>query len=245
VAAPTVLASRRRAGTDACHEPSGQAGAADVKEAGHENILRPRTPPSQSLVAVSIRAFAGAAAAGRSRWTGRDWGAPTRSSVSGGARIVLSVMARLEDRLLNHPVHGSINELRATVAGLDDDTVDVANEVSAGALDRVPEALTYIEGALAAAAPGLVTSSALEAINSAITNANQTATNIVSNPAVTTTFETYIEAALDAVVPVVAASPLIADKSNRAAKRFSTALTETVKAATEEVEAPSAQTALI
>jgi hypothetical protein len=138
-------------------------------------------------------------------------------------------VARLEDRLLNHPVHGSINELRATVAGLDDETVDAANEALDGALDRVPAVLTYIEGALASAEPALVTSSTLEAINSAVTNANQAAANISTGPAHTDTFDTYIEAALDAVVPVVAASPLIADKANRAAKRFDTALTETAK----------------
>lgn len=145
-------------------------------------------------------------------------------------------MSRLNDRLLNHPVRGSINDLRATVAGLNEEAVAAVEEVSEGTLERVPVAMTYIEGALAAAHPQLVTASSLEALDAAVTNANNTAAQLATTPAVATTLDTYVEGALDAVASLVAATPLLQERAGEAGETLSTALTETVQAVKAKAE---------
>ncbi len=154
-------------------------------------------------------------------------------------------MTRLDDRLLNHPATAHIAELRATIASLDDETVEAANEALDGAVERVPTALTYIEGALVAADPALVTASALEGIDSSVVAANQMASQLTANPALANQLDAHIEAALDAAARVVSASPLVAGRAGEATETFDTALTGTVNSISEQAEAIGAELAAL
>lgn len=145
-------------------------------------------------------------------------------------------MARLEERLLNHAVHDTATKLRAQVAELPEDAVDAAEETSAGTLARIPEALTYIEGALAAADPALVTASSLEGLNSALNQGLSIVPQLSTNPAVAQGLDQHIEAALNAVAPIIASTPLVAERAGAAKDELNGALTATVKSLSKETQ---------
>jgi hypothetical protein len=147
-------------------------------------------------------------------------------------------MGRLEDRLLNHPLRERLTELRAHHAELSDETtVEAANEHSEGTLDRLPRVLTYIEGVVAGADPALATAAALEAIASALNNADNAVGQLEANPAVSATLDQYLEAALTAVAPLVVSTPLLAERAGAASEAFDTALSGTVRQVAEKAEA--------
>lgn len=140
-----------------------------------------------------------------------------------------SVVARLEDRLLNHPLRGHIDTVRSHVSELDDEAVAAADEHAEGAVARVAKVMIYLEGALATADPALTTASGLTAIESALTNAANVASQLKSNPEFAATLDQHMEEALVAAGPLAAASPLIAERAGAAKSTFDTALSETVK----------------
>lgn len=146
-------------------------------------------------------------------------------------------MGRLEDRLLNHPLHEQLAALRAQLSELSSETVEAANEHSEGTLDRIPRVLTYIEGVVAAADPALTTAAALEGLSSALTNATNVVAQMDASPATSTTLETYIEGALTAVAPLVTSTPLLAKRAGSASKAFDTALSDSVKQVAEQAQA--------
>jgi hypothetical protein len=148
---------------------------------------------------------------------------------SGSRPTVQLFMGRLEDRVLNHPLREHIATLRGHVAELSDDEVAAADEVSEGAVQRVPKALAFIEGVLAATDPELTTASSLEAIGSALTNATTAASQLKDNPQVAATLDQHIEEALFAAGPLAVSSPLIAERADAAVGAFDNALSETVK----------------
>jgi hypothetical protein len=145
-------------------------------------------------------------------------------------------MGRLEDRLLNHPLHEQLAALRAALAEVSGETVEAADEHSEGTLDRIPRVLTYIEGVVAAADPALTTAAALEAVSSALTNATNAVGQLEASPATSTTLETYVEGALAAVAPLVTSTPLLAKRAGAAGKAFDTALSDSVKEVAERAQ---------
>jgi len=138
-------------------------------------------------------------------------------------------MGRLEDRLLNHPLHEQLAGLRAHVAELSDETVEAVDQHSEGTVARIPRVLTYIEGAVAGADPALTTGAALEGISSALTNADNAVGQLEATPATSTTLEQYVETALAAVAPLVTSTPLLAERAAAASEAFDTALSDSVK----------------
>lgn len=137
-------------------------------------------------------------------------------------------MGRLDDRTMNHPLRQQVAELRALVSQLDDDSIASVEEHSEGTLDRLPKALTYIEGALASADPALTTAASLDGINNALSNAITVAGQLGTNPEQAPTLDQYIEEALAAAAPIVASSPLLMERAGAATEAFNDALSATV-----------------
>lgn len=137
-------------------------------------------------------------------------------------------MARLEDRLLNHPLRARLSELRAAVSNLDDEQVTATGPHSEGAVARVTPVATFIEGALAAADPKLTTGAALTALDSALAQAASTAAQLPDTPEYAANLDQHLEEALTAAYPLFASSKVIAKRANVGAQAFSTALRESV-----------------
>lgn len=145
-------------------------------------------------------------------------------------------MARLEDRLLNHPLHQHLTTVRGHLAEVSDETLAAADEHMEGAVTRAGAALTYIEGVLGAVDPALTTATALSGIESALSNAATAAAQLNGNPQTAAALDQHIEQALTAVEPMAAASQLTAKRAAGSAKTFDNALTATVKAVAEQAQ---------
>lgn len=144
-------------------------------------------------------------------------------------------MARLEDRLRDHPLYAQIDAIRNHVSELDDDARAAVSEHVDDVIERVPKVLTYVEGILKTADAALTTESGLAGLDSALSNAAGAASQLKESPQVAPTLDQHLEEALVAAGPLVAASALIAERADAAAGAFDTALTDTVK----EVDARS------
>lgn len=138
-------------------------------------------------------------------------------------------MGRLDDRLLNHPLRQQLEAVRTQLAGLSEDAIAAADEYAEGVVDRVDEALRYIEAVLGAANPALVPASALSGIESALTKAASTASQLPSNPQMAQLLDQHIESAVSAAAPLVAVSKLVLDRAGMTAEAFDDALTASVK----------------
>jgi DNA polymerase III alpha subunit (gram-positive type) len=90
---------------------------------------------------------------------------------------------------------------------------------------------------VAGADPALTTAATLEGIDTALSNADGNLTQLEANPAVITTVEQFLEEALTSVAPLVASTPLLAERAESSGETFDTALTDTVKAVAEKAEA--------
>lgn len=119
--------------------------------------------------------------------------------------------------------------MQALAAELDEEVIKAADEDSPGTLSRLPKVLTFIKGALASADPDLVSLATLEAIDTALSNAESQLGRVVNVPAAASSLDTHLETALQEATALVTVSPLPVDRSKAAAKRFDTALMATVK----------------
>lgn len=154
-------------------------------------------------------------------------------------------MGRLEDRLLNHPAHERVQSLRATIEALTDEQRQAVDEQAPGTLDRFPKALVFIEGALKAADPDLVSAASMEAIESGLTTAEQQFEQVAASPNVAANLDGYVESALDGAARLLITSQGIVEGSAAITEQLDNALTATVKELAGRVEAlPEQITAL-
>jgi hypothetical protein len=138
-------------------------------------------------------------------------------------------MGRLEDRLLDHPVRERIAALRSASGALDEDARRAVDEQYQGATERIPKVLDFVEGALAAADPALVTEASLAGIDSHLGQAADTITRLPSDPAQGLALDQQLEAAIGAAVPLLSATPFLVDRAERASEAFDTALSGSVE----------------
>jgi DNA repair exonuclease SbcCD ATPase subunit len=148
-------------------------------------------------------------------------------------------MGRLEDRLLNHPLRGTIATIRARLSEFDQATLDAAEQHSQGTVARIPQVLTFIEGVLATADPALTTASALAALEAALTNADNNLSALSDQHDVISSVDHHLEEALTAASSLAPVSPLSAKRAMAAKRAFDSALVSTVR----EIEQRSASLA--
>src|SRR5215216_3063954 len=92
-------------------------------------------------------------------------------------------MGRLDDRLLDHAVHGQLDQARAAFNALPEEIRQQADATAPeGSVGRALETLDYVAGLLAAADPSLVWQSLLDSMHSQLQQMQTYASQLASQP---------------------------------------------------------------